>query len=96
MDSLLDLYRCHTDQIDGLLALAIFLGLARIAFWSPRCGFRLSGPLVVGLTGMLSLSLLLWAEKTGHSLIELGPLAALAVAGAVVIMLLNAATNSRA
>ena len=95
MNSLYDFYLTNASTIDTLICLAIFIGAARIAFWDRHQGFRLSGPLVVGLACLLTISLIWWAGEHDYRIIDLGPLAAFIVIQTVVILIINAAVRSR-
>ena len=95
MNSLYDFYLSHSEVIDTLICLAIFIGAARIAFWDRREGFRLSGPLVVGLACLLTVSLIWWASEHEYRIVDLGPLAVFIVVETVVILIINVAVRSR-
>ena len=95
MTSTYDIYLTHSSVIDLLVCLAIFIGVARIAFWDKHNGFRLSGPLVAGLACLLTISLISWAGEHDYRLTDFGPLAAFIVVEAVTILIINAAVRSR-
>ncbi|MFC1735519.1 hypothetical protein ACFL1X_05340 [Candidatus Hydrogenedentota bacterium] len=95
MNSPYDFYLTHSALVDTLVCLAIFVGVARIAFWRRETGFRISGPLVVGLACLLSISLISWAGEHDYRMIDFGPLAVFIVVEAVVILIINAAVRSR-
>ena len=95
MSSLYGFYLTHSEIIDTLVCLAIFIGAARIAFWDRTEGFRLSGPLVVGVACLLTVSLIWWAGEHEYRIIDLGPLAAFIVLEIIVILIINAAVRTR-
>ena len=95
MDSLYRFYFAHSSLIDTLVCLSVFFGMARIAFWRRDTGFRVSGPLVVGLAFLLTISLIWWAGDRGYRMIDVGPLAVFILVEAVVILIINAAVRSR-
>ena len=95
MNSLYDFYLSHAQVIDTLICLAIFIGAARIAFWDRHEGFRLSGPLVIGLGFLLTISLIWWAGEHDYRIVDFGPLAVFIVVETVVILIINAAVRSR-
>lgn len=95
MHSLYDFYFTHSSFIDTLVCLAIFIGMARIAFWQRDTGLRVAGPLVIGLAFLLTISLIWWASEHNYRMLDFGPLAAFIVVEAVVILIINAAVKSR-
>ena len=95
MHSLYDFYFTHSSYIDTLVCLAIFLGVASIAFGRRGSGFMDSGPLVVGLGFLLTISLIWWADEHNYKMVDFGPLAAFILVEAVVILVINAAVRSR-
>ena len=95
MQSLYEFYLTNSSIIDALVCLAIFLGVARIAFWDRHTGFQLSGPLVLGLACLLAISLISWASEHDYGLIDFGPIAAFIIVEAVVILIINAAVRTR-
>lgn len=69
------------------IAAAIFYGLGRIAFWSDQYeGLRVGGPLALGLAGLLTVALILWADENGRRIQEFGPWAAGIVVGAILTL----------
>ena len=95
MESLYNIYQTHSEMIDTLICIAIFVGAARIAFWDRTEGFRLSGPLVAGLACLLTVSLIWWAGEHEYRIIDLGPLAVFIVLEIIVILIINAAVRTR-
>lgn len=95
MDCLYNFYFTHSSYIDTLVILAIFLGVASIAFWRRNTGLMTSGPLVVGLAFLLTISLIWWAGEHNYRMLDFGPIAAFILVEAVVILIINAAVRSR-
>ena len=95
MDSLYRFYFAHSSFIDTLVCISIFLGAASIAFWRRDTGFRVSGPLVLGLACLLTISLIWWAGEHNYRMVDLGPLAVFVLVEAVVILIINVAVRSR-
>ena len=95
MYSLYDFYFTHSSYIDAIVCFAIFLGTGGIAFWRRDSDFMASGPLVVGLGFLLTISLIWWADEHNYRMVDFGPLAAFILVEAVVILVINAAVRSR-
>lgn len=95
MRSLYSFYFAHASFLDTLICLALFLGVAKLAFWRRGTGFHVSGSLVVGMTLLLTVSLIWWAGEHGYRMLDLGPLAAFVVVEAVVVLIINFAVRSR-
>jgi hypothetical protein len=49
MDPLKDVYEAQPGFWNFIIALLVFGGMARLAFWRDRFGMRVAAPLVVGL-----------------------------------------------
>ena len=69
-----------------VIAALVFYGLARVAFWRDEDGLRVGGPLAVGLAGLLTIALLVWADENGRTIQEFGPWAAGIVVGAILTL----------
>ena len=69
-----------------VIAALIFYGMARVAFWRRDDGLRVGGPLALGLAGLLTIALIVWADENGRRIQEFGPWAAGIVIGAVITM----------
>lgn len=95
MHSLYNFYFTYSSIIDTLVCLSIFLGVARIAFWRQGTGFRVSGPLVVGLAFLLTVSLIWWAGEHDYRMVDFGPLAVFVMVEAVVVLIISFAVRSR-
>ncbi len=93
MHSLYHFYFTHSSFIDTLVCLAIFIGVARIAFWQRDTGLRVAG--IIGLAFLLTISLIWWAGEHNYRMLDFGPLAAFIIVEAVVILIINAAVKSR-
>ena len=65
MNPLRDIYQANPGLWNLAIALLIFGGMARIAFWRKDVGMRVGGPLAVGLMLLLSFALLIWADDNG-------------------------------
>jgi len=95
MDPLYRFYLTHSGLIDASTCLAVFLGIAGLAFWRKSTGFRVTGPLVLGLTLLLTISLIWWAGEHNYRMIDLGPAAVFILVEALVITIINLAVRSR-
>ena len=78
-----------------IIALLIFGGLGRIAFWRNQDGLRVGGMLATGLALLLTIALIVWAHENGRVIQEFGPFAAGMIVMAIVILGLRAWTKSR-
>jgi len=78
-----------------VIALLIFGGLGRIAFWRNQDGLRVGGMLATGLALLLTIALIVWAHENGRVIQEFGPFAAGMIVMAIVILGLRAFTKSR-
>ena len=90
MDPLQAFYNANSGWCNVAIAVLVFGGMARIAFWRDSDGLRVGGLLAVGLGLLLAVALLAWASETGRSITDLGPWAAFILLEAIVIMGLNA------
>ena len=94
MDPIKDFYAANENLCNLVIALFVFGGMARIAFWRACDGMKVSWPLVTGLALLLSLSLLSWANENGRSITDLGPWAAFILLEALLLLVLNAHRKS--
>jgi len=94
MDILRETYYQNPSFYHAVMALLIFGGLGRIAFWRNEDGLRVGGPLAVGLALLLSVAILIWADENGRKIQEFGPYAAGLVVGAIITMGINAFRKS--
>ena len=69
-----------------IIAGFIFYGLGRIAFWQKDKGLQVGGPLALGLAGLLTIALIVWADENGRRISEFGPWAAGIVIGAIITL----------
>jgi hypothetical protein len=90
-----DLYQANPHFWNLVIALLIFGGMARIAFWRNDNGLRVGGPLAVGLMLLLTFALLTWADESGWLIKKYGGWAALLIAEAVLILAINAWRKSK-
>jgi hypothetical protein len=81
-----NLYAAHEGLCNVVILLLIFGGMGRVAFWREEGGLRVGGPLALGLAGLLTVALLKWASAEGRTVMEFGPLAAIMVVEAILIM----------
>ena len=95
MDPLKDVYETRPDFWHFVIALLVFGGMARLAFWRDRYGMRIAAPLVVGIGLLLTFSLLTWARENGRRIQELGPWAVLVLIQAIILVMTNARRKSR-
>jgi len=95
MNPVIDFYNVHQGFCNLAMALLVFGGLARIAFWSDCHGMRISGPLALGLGCMLALALIVWADENGRRIQDLGWWAALVLVQAIFLLLFNSGWKSR-
>jgi len=95
MDPLQTFYSANSGWCNVAIAVLVFGGMARIAFWRDSDGLRVGGMLAVGLAFLLAVSLLAWASETGRSITDLGPWAAGLLLEAIIIMGLNARRKSK-
>lgn len=86
MDFLHQTYYQHPGMWNVAIAGLIFFGLGRIAFSRQDEGLRIGGPLAIGLAGLLTIALIVWADENGRRIQEFGPLAAGIVVGAIVTL----------
>ena len=80
------LYFAHQGLCNTVILALVFGGMARVAFWRERDGLRVGGPLALGLALLLTLAALQWSREEGRRVAELGPMAALVIVQAVLIM----------
>ena len=90
-----DLYQANPQFWNLVIALLIFGGMARIAFWRNDHGMRVGGPLAVGLMLLLTFALLVWADDNGWTIKKFGGWAAFIVTEAVLLLVLNAWRKSK-
>lgn len=95
MDPVLCFYHAHSGVCNAVMALLIFGGMARIAFWRNESGMQVGGPLALGLGLLLTGAILLWARENSRTLAELGPWALLVLLEAIVLMVFNARRKSK-
>ena len=95
MDFLQKTYYQNPGLWNFVIALLIFGGLGRIAFWRNQDGLRVGGMLATGLALLLTIALIVWAHENGRVIQELGPFGAGLVVSAIVILGLRAFTKSR-
>ena len=95
MNILSDVYGGSPDFWHLVMALLIFGGIGRIAFWRERDGLRVGGMLATGLALMLTIALLTWAAENHRRIEEFGPWAAFMVIWAIIIMALSAHRKSK-
>lgn len=69
-----------------IIAGLIFYGLGRIAFGREDNGLQVGGPLTLGLAGLLTIALIVWADENGRRIQEFGPWAAGIVIGAIMTL----------
>ena len=79
-------YDQHQGLCNVIILLLVFGGMARIAFWREYDGLHVGGPLALGLAGLLTLALLKWANAEHRTITEFGPLAAIIMVEAILIM----------
>ena len=79
-------YDLHPSLCNSVILVLVFGGMARLAFWRNEDGLHVGGPLALGLAGLLTVALLKWAHANGKTITEFGPLAALVVVEAILIM----------
>ena len=72
MDLLQDIYHTHPGFCNAAIALLIFGGMGRIAFWRDQDGLRVGGMLATGLALLLSVALLIWADEHHRCIQEFG------------------------
>ena len=94
MDLLHDVYWANPSFWNVVIALLVFGGLGRIAFWSKTEGMRIGAPLAVGLALLLTVALLTWAEENHRCIQEYGPWAAIIVCQAILLLGWRAWTKS--
>ena len=85
MTPILDFYRANSGVCNVVIALLVFAGVARIAFWRERDGTRMAGPLILGLGLLLALGLAIWAEEHGRDISACGPWALFLLIQAVLL-----------
>ena len=95
MDPVLSFYHANSGVCNAVMALLIFGGMARIAFWRNEGGMQVGGPLALGLGLLLTGAILLWARENSRTLAELGPWALLVMLEAIVLMVFNARRKSK-
>ena len=95
MDPILEIYYSHPDFWNAAMALLIFGGMARIAFWHNTEGMRVGAPLALGLGMLLTVAALVWIREKGHSVSDLGPWAAFILIEAILLLALNARRKSK-
>jgi hypothetical protein len=86
MEFLHDTYFQAKGFWDVLIFFLIFCGIARIAFWHNSHGLIISGPLVIGLALLLTISIIIWGHEHKRSISEYGPVAAFLVLQAIIVM----------
>jgi hypothetical protein len=86
MDFLQDTYYQNPGLCNVVIGLLVFGGLGRIAFWRRDDGMRVGGPLAIGLAGLLTIAIIVWADENGHTIQQFGPLAAGVICGAIVTL----------
>lgn len=87
-------YAQHEALCNAAMLAAVFGGMARIAFWRDHDGLRVGGLLAVGLAALLTVAALKWATREGRTITEFGPLAALILCEAILLLGWRAFTNS--
>jgi hypothetical protein len=90
-----DLYQVNPHFWNLVIALLIFGGMARIAFWRNDNGLRVGGPLAVGLMLLLTFALLTWVDESGWSIKKFSGWAVFLIAEAVLILAINAWRKSK-
>ena len=83
MEFLQHTYYQNPGLYNLIIAGLIFYGLGRIAFWQKDNGLQVGGPLAMGLAGLLTIALIVWADENGRQIDEFGPWAAGIVIGAI-------------
>lgn len=86
MEFLQQTYYQNPGLYNLVIAGLIFYGLGRIAFWREDKGLQVGGPLALGLAGLLTIALIVWADEYGRRVQEFGPWAAGIVIGAIITL----------
>ena len=73
MDFLQETYYQNPGLWNVVIGVLIFGGLGRIAFWRRDEGLRVGAPLAIGLAGLLTIAIIVWAYENGHVIQEFGP-----------------------
>lgn len=95
MNFIQDVYAPNSSLWHFVMAVLIFVGIGRIAFWRDYDGLRVGGMLATGLAMMLTIALLTWAAENHRRIEEFGPWAAALMGWAIIITALNAHRKSR-
>jgi hypothetical protein len=95
MDLLQDIYHTHPGFCNAAIALLIFGGMGRIAFWRDQDGLRVGGMLATGLALLLSVALLIWADEHHRCIQEFGPWAVFLLIETIIILALNARRKAK-
>jgi len=73
MDFLQETYYQKPGLWNVVIGVLIFGGLGRIAFWRRDEGLRVGAPLAIGLAGLLTIAIIVWAYENGRTIQEFGP-----------------------
>ena len=95
MDPILHIYYGNPGLWNTVMALLIFGGLGRIAFWRDTDGLYVGGPLAIGLAMLLSVALLIWARDNQRYIEEFGPWAVFLIIQAILLLGANAWHKAR-
>ena len=95
MNPLTNFYSANQGLCNMAIALLIFGGMARVAFWRDHDGLRVGGPLAVGLGLLLALGFVLWADENRRRITEIGPWGAWLLAQALLLLGMNTWSKSR-